>query len=76
MSTNIKVNFTKLSLQYDIHKTYKMFLLSDWLAWKGLDIQFEEMSRQTLADTLREFYPLVRQNPENKHSEGKPYAKQ
>ena len=34
------------------------------------------MSKQVLADTLREFYPSVRQSPENNESEGKPYAKQ
>ena len=44
--------------------------------WKGLDVKFEQMSKQTLADTLREFYPSVRQAPENEYSEGKPYAKQ
>ena len=51
-------------------------LLTDWLVWKGMDPNFEDMSKQTLADTLRQFYPSARQSPKDSETEGKPYAKQ
>ena len=51
-------------------------LSTEWLLWRGLDTNFEQMSKTVLADTLREFYPSVRQAPENYEHEGEPYAKQ
>ena len=43
-----------------------------------MNAQFEEMSKQDLADTLREFYPSARQssNAGGGDNVGKPYAKQ
>ena len=52
------------------------FIVTEWLLWKGLDVQFEQMSKEVLADTLRLFYPSARQAPEQGKDEGKPYAKQ
>ena len=46
------------------------------MLWKGLDVQFEEMSKETLADTLRQFYPSARQSPGPGEDIGKHYAKQ
>ena len=34
------------------------------------------MSKIVLADTLREFYPSVRQSPKDGEQQGQPYAKQ
>ena len=50
--------------------------LTEWLLWKGFDTKFEQMSKEILADTLRQFYPSVRQKPNDGETEGKPYSKQ
>ena len=41
-----------------------------------MDTEFEQMSKEVLADTLREFYPSARQVPQDEEEEGKSYAKQ
>ena len=41
-----------------------------------MDVNFEEMSKENLAEIFREFYPSVRQKAGHGESEGKPYSKQ
>ena len=41
-----------------------------------MDVHFEKMSKEVLADTLHEFYPSTRQAPEKAEHIGKPYVKQ
>lgn len=49
----------------------KFFLFnSDWLFETGRDIMFENMDKKNFAETLRNFYPSVRQ------ANGQPYQKQ
>ena len=58
------------------HYSKVIKIVSEWLHWTGLDVKFEEMSKETLANTLREFYPSASQSPTAGQPEGKPYAKQ
>ena len=41
-----------------------------------MDSNFEDYTKEKLANTLREFYPSVRQSTKEGESEGKSYAKQ
>lgn len=47
-----------------------LYPYTDWLQEVRRDTNFEEMSKEVLADTLREFYPSARQ------VNGQPYQKQ
>ena len=40
----------------------------------GLDPQFEEMSKEVLAETLCKFYPSAQQKPTNDSEDPKSYA--
>lgn len=54
-----------------------LFLFNiEWLLETRHDVNFEEMSKEVLADTLRTFYPSARQKETNEKDEPKPYAKQ
>lgn len=46
------------------------YLIPEWLREDGRDENFEEMSKEVLADTLRVFYPSARQ------VNSQPYQKQ
>ena len=55
-----------------------LFYVLEWFFETGRDINFEQMSKEVLADTLRLFYPVARQklNPNNPDENPKPYARQ
>ena len=41
-----------------------------------MDVNFEDLNKDQLAEVLRQFYPSVHQNPKKGDGEGQPYAKQ
>ena len=59
-----------------MHKIKFAIHFPEWLHEKGLDVEFKEMSKEILAETLRKFYATVRQNNKDGSDTRNPHAKQ